>query len=69
MLTGAASKTPSAMVDLLTANPYLTTRRAARKLGVAFTTAQRAVAKLESLSIVKEISKVKRDHVHCATAM
>lgn len=68
-VAGAASKTPLAMVDMLAANPYLTIKRAARQLGVAFTTAQRAVVKLESLSIVKEISKAKRDRVYCATTI
>jgi hypothetical protein len=35
-------------------------------LGVAFTTAQRGVEKLEKLSIVTEVSKAKRDRVYCA---
>jgi Fic family protein len=68
-ISGTASKTPLALVDMLAANPYLTVKRAAKQLGVAFTTAQRAVGKLQSLSIVKEISKGKRDRVYCATAI
>lgn len=68
-VAGAASQTPLALVDRLAANPYLTIKRAAKQLGVAFTTAQRAVEKLESLSIVKEISKGKRDRIYCATAV
>lgn len=68
-VSGTASKMPLALVDLLAANPYLTIKRAAKQLGVAFTTAQRAVGKLESLSIVKEVSKGKRDRVYCATAI
>jgi Fic family protein len=68
-VSGTASKTPLALVDMLAANPYLTVKRAAKQLGVAFTTAQRAVGKLESMSIVKEISKGKRDRVYCATAI
>lgn len=68
-VSGTASKTPLAMVDMLAANPYLTIKRAAKQLDVAFTTAQRAVGKLESLAIVKEISKGKRDRVYCATAI
>lgn len=66
---GTASKTPLALVDMLAANPYLTIKRAAKQLGVAFTTAQRAVERLESLSIVKEISKARRDRVYCARAI
>ena len=68
-VSGAASRTPLALVDMLAANPYLTIKRAAKQLGVAFTTAQRAIERLESASIVKEISKGKRDRVYCATAI
>lgn len=68
-VSGTASTAPLALVDMLAANPYLTIKRAARQLGVAFTTAQRAVGRLESSSIVKEISKGKRDRVYCATAI
>lgn len=67
--SGTASKTPLFLVDMLAANPYLTVKSAAKQLGVAFTTVQRAVGKLESLSIVKEVSKGKRDRVYCATAI
>ena len=42
---------------------------AAKRLGVAFTTAQRAVAKLEELSIITEISRAKRDRIYCARAL
>ena len=42
---------------------------AAKRLGVAFTTAQGAVAKLEGLSIITEISRAKRDRVYCARAL
>lgn len=68
-VSGAASKAPLALVDMLAENPFLTIKRAAKHLGVAFTTAQRAVERLESLSIVKEISKAKRDRVYCAKAI
>jgi ribosomal protein S25 len=40
--------------------------RAAKKLGVAFTTAQRAVDRLESLAIVTQVGQAKRDRVYCA---
>lgn len=68
-VSGAVSKAPLALVDLLAANPFLTIKRAAKQLGVAFTTAQRAIERLESASIVKEISKGKRDRVYCAKAI
>jgi Fic family protein len=68
-VAGAASKTPLALVDMLAANPYLTIKRAAKQLGVAFTTAQRAVERLESAAIVKEVSQARRDRVYCAKAI
>lgn len=68
-VAGGATSTPLALVDLLAANPYLTVKRAAEQLGVAFTTAQRAVARLESLSIVEEVTQARRDRLYCATAI
>jgi len=57
------------LVDLLAENPYWTTRRAAERLKVAFTTAQRAVARLEALKIMRQVNEAKRDRVYCATAL
>lgn len=68
-VSGTPSKVPLALVDQLAANPFLTVKGAAKRLGVAFTTAQRAVAKLEELSIITEISHAKRDRVYCARAL
>jgi Fic family protein len=68
-VAGAASRTPLALVDQLAANPYLTIKGAAKQLGVAFTTAQRAVARLERLSILTEIRRARRDRVYCAEAL
>jgi len=68
-VSGTPSKAPLALVDQLAANPYITVKGAAKRLGVAFTTAQRAVARLEALSIVKEVSHAKRDRVYCAKAL
>lgn len=66
---GTSSRVPVALVDQLAANPFLTIKGAARRLDVAFTTAQRAVAKLEQLGIVREVSQAKRDRVYCAKAL
>lgn len=66
---GTSSKAPGLLVDLLAANPYLTVKGAAKRMGVAFTTAQRAVEKLEKLAIVEEVSQAKRDRVYCARAL
>jgi len=68
-VAGTSSKVPLALVDQLAANPFLTIKGAAKRLDVAFTTAQRAVARLERLEIVREISQAKRDRVYCAKAI
>lgn len=68
-VAGSGSKVPLALVDQLAANPFLTINGAAKRLGVAFTTAQRAVTKLEALLIVKEVSHAKRDRVYCAKTL
>jgi hypothetical protein len=36
---------------------------------VAFTTAQRAVVKLETLGIMRQVTEAKRDCVYCATPL
>jgi Fic family protein len=61
-----SSATPAALVDLLAENPYWTVKKAAARLHVAFTTAQRAVDRLEKMSILTQVSGAKRDRVYCA---
>lgn len=65
-VAGSPSKTPSSLVDLLAENPFWTINKAAERLEVAYTTAQRAVEKLESLGIVERIGDAKRGRVYCA---
>lgn len=50
-------------MEPLAVNPYLIAKDAAENPGVAFTTAQRAIAKLERLGIVKQPGKAKRDRL------
>ena len=66
---GSASKVPVNLVALLAENPYWTLTRAAKRLGVAFTTVQRAMEKLERMNIVSRIGSAKRDRVYCAKAL
>lgn len=68
-VAGSASRLPTALVDRLAENPYWTVKRAAERLGVAYTTAQRAVERLESLSILTRTTQAKRDRVYCAAAI
>jgi ribosomal protein S25 len=53
----------------LALTPYCTTKNIVDKFGVAFTTAQRAIVKLEELGIVSQRSEGKRDRVYCAKAI
>lgn len=68
-LTGQSTNTPLRVIDLLAANPFLTTTGTASQLTLAFTTAQRAIERLEQNGIVQRISDAKRDRVYCARAI
>lgn len=57
------------LVDLLAENPFWTVKGAAERMGVAFTTAQRAMERLERGRILKRTSKALRDRVYCARAI
>jgi Fic family protein len=57
------------VVKNLALTPYCTTKNIAGKFGVAFTTAQRSIVKLEQLGIVSQRSEGKRDRVYCAEAI
>lgn len=63
---GSGSKVPAEVIDLLSENPYWMVNRVAERLGIAYTTAQRAVEKLLSLSILTQTSEAKRGRVYCA---
>ena len=66
---GESSNNPLRVVELLGANPFITTNGVARKLAIAFTTAQRAIERLERASIVRQVGDAKRDRVYCAVAL
>ncbi len=68
-VTGASSLKAVGLVDLLAENPFWTVKRAAERLKVAFTTAQRAMRRLEATSIVAPVGTAKRDRVYCARAI
>jgi len=54
------------LIAALTENPYCTVGGLAKRLGVAFTTAQRALARLESAGVIEELSGARRNRVYCA---
>ncbi len=70
---GRLAKTPSRLpekaVELFAENPYWTVNKLAVRLDVAFTTAQRAIDRLESAGIVTRASEKKRNRVYCAGAL
>lgn len=68
-VSGESTKTPTRVTELLAANPFITAKDVATKLGVAFTTAQRAIDRLERLDIVQQVGAGKRDRVFCAKAL
>jgi Fic family protein len=68
-LAGHSTNTTLRVLDLLVANPFLTTSGATKQLKIAFTTAQRAIVRLEQNGIVQQVSDARRDRVYCAQAL
>ncbi len=68
-VSGKSSNHPLRVVELLGANPFITTKGVTEKLAIAFTTAQRAIERLERARIVKRVGDAKRDRVYCAAAL
>jgi Fic family protein len=68
-VSGESSGNPLRVVELLGANPFITTNGVADKLGIAFTTAQRAIERLQRADIIKQFGDAKRDRVYCAAAL
>lgn len=66
-----AKASPAAVraVDLVAQNPYCMVRAVSKQLKVAFTTAQRAVERLQRAGILEQVNEAKRDRVYCATAL
>ena len=63
------SRLPEKAIDLHVENPFWSVRRLAEQLGVAFTTAQRAIDRLERAGIVTLTSEARRNRVYCARAI
>ncbi len=68
-LASGSSRLPEKAIDLFAENPYWTVNRLAERLGVAFTTAQRAVDRLEEAGIAALAGPAKRTRVYCARAI
>ncbi len=57
---------PIEVVKYLAVNPFITTNGVTERLNVAYTTAARVIAKLESLEILSKVNGKKRNRVYCA---
>jgi Fic family protein len=68
-LASRQTKTVMALLDQITANPFVTVNGAAKGLGVAFTTAQRAIDALASHHILEQSGDARRGRVYCAQAL
>ncbi|MXW91867.1 MAG: Fic family protein [Rhodospirillaceae bacterium] len=66
---GARSRRVEEVLGLFVETPFWTVREIARRLGVAYTTARRAVDRLEDAEIVALIGERKRNRVYCARAV
>ena len=65
-VAGSGSAVPSALIDLLAENPYCSAKAVAKRLDIAFTTAQRGIDVLIQASILTQAGDSKRDRVYCA---
>ncbi len=68
-LSGESTGTALRVLELLSGNPFVTAKGAAGELGLAFTTAQRAIERLEQNGIVRQTTDAKRNRVYCAQAL
>jgi len=66
---GLATSVPNRLIDLLAANPFITTNQISESMQVSYTTTQRAIDKLISLGIIQEVSGSRRNRVYCAQAI
>jgi DNA-binding MarR family transcriptional regulator len=67
--TRSSSRQLEQALDLFAENPYWSVSRLAERLHVAFTTAQRAIDRLESAGIVALVGDAKRSRVYCTQAI
>ena len=68
-LAGVQSARPEEALRLFVENPFWTVGGIAGELGVAYTTAQRAVERLQAAGIVSPVGAAKRNRVYCARDM
>jgi Fic family protein len=65
-LAKTSSRLPERAIELFAENPYWTVNKLAERLGVAFTTAQRTIDRLEKAEVVSLATEARRNRVYCA---
>ena len=68
-LVRGQSRLPEKALDLFAENPFWTVGGVAGRLEVAFTTAQRAIDRLERERVVTQVGEARRNRVYCAGAI
>ena len=68
-LAGVQSTRPEEALRLFVENPFWTVGGIAGELGVAYTTAQRAIERLQAAGIVSPVGAAKRNRIYCARDM
>lgn len=68
-LASRQTRTVMALLDRITANPFVTVNGAAKDLQVAFTTAQRAIDALVAHRILRQTDDARRGRVYVAQAL
>lgn len=68
-IAGTGSQNTSLVLDAVAENPFITIKGAAERLKIAFTTAQRAIDRLQKAGILVQTSEGRRDRVFCARAL
>lgn len=66
-MASSSSQVPVRIVEHVAVNPYLTLKKIAKQLAIAYSTAQRGVQKLEAAQILQQVNGGQRDKVYCAT--
>lgn len=66
-VASGSSSVPVDIVDHFAVNPYLTIKKIAEELEIAYSTAERGVRKLLGENIINQVNDGKRDKVYCAT--
>ena len=68
-LAPSRSALPERTLDLFAENPFWTVSGVADRLEVAFTTARRAIDRLEAAGVVAPVGEARRNRVYCAQAI